>query len=246
MVWSTRRDVLLDDRALVEVGRDEVRGRADQLDPAGVRLAVRVGALEAGQERVVDVDRLAGQRLAQLGGEDLHVAGQHHQLDVVLRDHVEDVLLHRRPWSRREVIGCVLERHPVETGQVTEVGVVGDDQRQRDRQVARPLAEQQVVDAVPGLAGEDEGAAAASDVVKVPLGAQALGDRREGPLEVRPVEAGLHLHPHEEAARLGGGELLELGDVAPGLDDRAGDLVHDAGTVGAGQGQQPVGGVDHG
>ena len=48
--------VLLDDRALVEVGGDVVGGRADQLDAALERLVVGLGALEARQERVVDVD----------------------------------------------------------------------------------------------------------------------------------------------------------------------------------------------
>ena len=42
--------VLLDDRALVQVARDEVGGGADELHAAGVRLLVRVGTLEAGQE----------------------------------------------------------------------------------------------------------------------------------------------------------------------------------------------------
>ena len=49
-------DVLLDDRALVEIGGDEMRGRADQLDAARMRLVIGLRALEAGQERMVDVD----------------------------------------------------------------------------------------------------------------------------------------------------------------------------------------------
>jgi hypothetical protein len=53
-------DVLFDDRALVEVGRHVVRGGADQLDAARMRLEVGPRALEAGQEAVVDVDRPAG------------------------------------------------------------------------------------------------------------------------------------------------------------------------------------------
>ena len=50
-------DVLLDDRAFVQVAGDEVGGGADQLDAALVRLRIRLGALEAGQEGMVDVDR---------------------------------------------------------------------------------------------------------------------------------------------------------------------------------------------
>ena len=48
-------DVLLDDRTLVQIGRDVVGGGADELDTAVVRLVVGLGALEAGQEGVVNI-----------------------------------------------------------------------------------------------------------------------------------------------------------------------------------------------
>jgi ribosomal protein L18 len=51
--------VLLDDRPLVEFAGHVVAGRADQLDAALVGLVVGLGADEAGQEGVVDVDDLA-------------------------------------------------------------------------------------------------------------------------------------------------------------------------------------------
>jgi len=54
---------------------------ADQLHAALVRLVVRLGALEAGQERMVDVDGPAFQLAAQVIREDLHVAREHHELD---------------------------------------------------------------------------------------------------------------------------------------------------------------------
>src|SRR5262249_10050591 len=53
-------DLLLDDRALVQVGRHVVRGRADQLHAVRVRLVIGPGPLEAGQEGVVDVDDAPG------------------------------------------------------------------------------------------------------------------------------------------------------------------------------------------
>ena len=62
-------DFLLDDRPLVEVRGDVMRGRADQLHPAGVRLLIRLGALEAGQEGVVDVDGAAASRAAHSSAE---------------------------------------------------------------------------------------------------------------------------------------------------------------------------------
>ena len=42
--------LLLDDRAFVEVGGDEVRGSADEFDATIVGLLVGLGAFEAGQE----------------------------------------------------------------------------------------------------------------------------------------------------------------------------------------------------
>src|SRR3546814_9153387 len=52
-------DRLFDDRPLVEVARHEMRGGADQLDPALVRAVIGFRALEAGQEAVVDIDAAA-------------------------------------------------------------------------------------------------------------------------------------------------------------------------------------------
>ena len=42
--------ILLDDRAFVQIGRHIVGRRPDQLHPPVVRLVVRLGTLEAGQE----------------------------------------------------------------------------------------------------------------------------------------------------------------------------------------------------
>jgi len=47
---------LFDDRALVEVRRDIVRGRPDQFHPAFISLMIGFGPLEGRQERVVNID----------------------------------------------------------------------------------------------------------------------------------------------------------------------------------------------
>ena len=60
------RDVLLDDRPVVELGRHVVRGRADHLDAALERAVVRARARERRQERVVDVDRGRGEPLEEV------------------------------------------------------------------------------------------------------------------------------------------------------------------------------------
>ena len=52
-------NILLDDRALVQIARDEMRGRPNQLHAAFVRLVVRLGAFEARQEGMMDIDSAA-------------------------------------------------------------------------------------------------------------------------------------------------------------------------------------------
>ena len=52
-------DILLDDRTLVEIRSDVMGCRADQFYTACMRLLVRVGALEARQEGMVDIDAAA-------------------------------------------------------------------------------------------------------------------------------------------------------------------------------------------
>ena len=49
-------DILMDDRPFVEIGRHEMRRRADNLHPARMRLMIRSRALETGEEGVVDID----------------------------------------------------------------------------------------------------------------------------------------------------------------------------------------------
>ena len=56
VAMGDRLHVLRDDRPFVEVGGHVMGGRPDQLHAALVRLVIGLGALEAGQERVVDVD----------------------------------------------------------------------------------------------------------------------------------------------------------------------------------------------
>jgi hypothetical protein len=103
-------DVLVDDRSLVEVARHIMRGGADQLHAALVRLVIRTRALEARQERVVDVDATAGEFCRQVVGQDLHIAGQHHEIGAGVLHQIPDrrlllrlVLLRRRQEVERDV-----------------------------------------------------------------------------------------------------------------------------------------------
>ena len=68
--------------------------------PRACAWLVGVRALEARQERVVDVDAASGEGVAQLGRQDLHVPGEHDELDVVLVDRGEHARLERGLRSR--------------------------------------------------------------------------------------------------------------------------------------------------
>ena len=75
--------VLLDDRALVQIGGRVVRGGADTLHAAAVGLVVGPAAAEGRQEGVVDVDDARRVGLDEVSVENLHVAGQDDQVDLV-------------------------------------------------------------------------------------------------------------------------------------------------------------------
>ena len=219
--------LLFDDRPLVEVGRHEVGGRADLLHAAGVGLAVGVCALEAGQERVVDVDAAPREVRAQLGGEDLHVAGEHHELHVVLGDDLADPVLEGGLVLRRGD-RPVLEGDAVVLGEAGVRVVVGEDQRHLDGQVAGLDLVEQVVHAVRGLGGEHQGAHGAAHHVDAVLDVEALDDGGERGGDRVDRGGGVDL---------AAGELAARGDVAARREQRAGHGMDDAGPVLAHEGE---------
>jgi probable blue pigment (indigoidine) exporter len=140
------RRVLVDDRALVEPGGHVVGGRPDHLHAPFPRLVVRPGAPEPGEEGVVDVDDPPRKRIAHRRRQHLHVAGEHHQLDLLLGDQGE-----QRGVGGVTGLGGdreVVEGHAVALGERAEVRVVRPDGDDVDRQLARPPAVQQVEQAV--------------------------------------------------------------------------------------------------
>ena len=233
-------DVLFDDRTFIEVARDVVRRRADDLDPARVRLVVWLGALEAGKEAVVDVDRPAGQRIAQRRREDLHVARQHDQVDPFALDQVDDavLLLFAVFGGDRQVV----EGDAVRLGERREVGVVGRDAGDLHRQLPAVHAEQQVVEAVTLLADQHHQSRLATGVVELPVHVEDFRERREA--FVQHIDLGrarhVEMHAQEEAPGFVVAELLRVQDVAAGLVQETGHAIDDAGGVRAGEGQDMV------
>lgn len=214
-------NTLLDDGALVQVSGDEMRRRADDLDAALVRLVVGLCALEGRQEAVVDVDDLAAHGLAQHGREDLHVAGEDDELDVMLPDQLEDLSL----LLRLGVLGHgqVVELDAVAPGQGLELRVVRHDDGHLDAQLARLGAEQQVVEAVANLGHHDEHARLLRHrpdlVVHLDLGGQGVEGRSEGVYR----RCGPEVDTHEELVGDRVGELLQVDDVDAVGGEDAGD-----------------------
>lgn len=75
-------DLLVEDRSFVEFFGHVVRGGPDQLHTPVMSLAVGVGSDEGREERVMNVDDPRSIGVDQDGRQDLHVAGQHHEIDV--------------------------------------------------------------------------------------------------------------------------------------------------------------------
>ena len=74
----------MDDRSFIEVGSDVMRTCPDHLDAPLVCLVIRLCALEAGQEAVMDVDAPPAEMRGLFVGQDLHVPRQHDQLGPTL------------------------------------------------------------------------------------------------------------------------------------------------------------------
>ena len=235
-------DALLDDRPLVEVAGDEMRRRADQLDAAVMRLVIRLGALEAGQEGMVDIDCPAAQGFAHFRRENLHVARQHHQVDIVGLDDFHHALfldalgLGRGARRQRQM----MERNVVTRRQLVEIRMVGNDGRDFHRQQAALVAEQQVIEAVADFRHHQHHARLLFRVMQLPVQPHAIGHggklRAQQRIRPRRVFRG-KVHAHEKQLGLGIAELRRIDDVAAMFGQEAGNAMNDTALVKTGQGK---------
>src|SRR5918997_6294693 len=139
-------DVLVDDGPRVEILRDVVGGRADRLHAPLVSPAVGVGPGEGGQEGVVDVDDAARIGFDKAGGEDLHVASAHHEVDAALGEQAQNPRLLLGLGLLRD--GKVIEGDTVALGARLQVGVVGDDERYLRLELPRVPTPEEIYQAV--------------------------------------------------------------------------------------------------
>ncbi len=230
---GVRRDVegsLGDDRALVEVGRHVVGGHASDPDALFERLEVGLGAGEGGQERRMDVDDPALVAKDDVRREDAHVAGQHHEVGVVLAEEIQQVFF----VGIAPFVADVVERDVVALGQRLEVGVVADDDAHVGAEVAAGPGLEDGFEAV-GLFGDQDG-----DLLGLAVGGEPdLDVDAEFRTEVVEVVAqrrfrtdhlaGVDVHRHPEDALADG--LVQVFDVDAPLEEQGRDFGDQPGVV---------------
>ncbi len=238
--WSTRCDALLDDGALVEVGRHEVRRRADELDASRVRLVVGACALEARQEGVVDVDDPPGQPGAELVGQHLHVAREDDDIDGVLLDEGQQPVLLLGLRLRRDRQDD--EGDAVALGEGPAVLVVRHDEGDVHGELPVVVPVQQVDEAVVVLRDHHEHPATRLLEAHVDRRVEARGPLLDHvPHGGRVVARGLEAGAHGEQAGVLVRELRLLEHVRRHVEQCARHGVDDAGAVLAGEGEDEVG-----
>ena len=193
--------VLVDDRPAIEFRRDVMGRGPDDLHSSGVCLVVRASSHEGWQERVMDVDDRLVVGTYKLGREDLHVAGKHHQVDLMLP---------QQRLNPRLLLGLRFRGHgQVEEGDAMgldlggEVVMVGDHQWDLGVQLARLPSPEHVDQAMPLLRDHDGHALGSVGEANPPSHPVLAGQRGEGGIELVPAQAeatALDLHPHEEGA----------------------------------------------
>ena len=77
-------DILFNDRAFVQIRCDVMGCGTNEFHPPVMCLVVGLGAFEAGQKRVVDIDSSARQIAAQVVAQNLHVTCQHYQFGLLI------------------------------------------------------------------------------------------------------------------------------------------------------------------
>src|SRR5690606_26484288 len=165
--------ILLNDRGLIEDAGDVVGGGADQLHTAIKSLMVGLCALEARQERVVDVDATAEEIRRQFIGEHLHVTGKDDQISASLFDHAAQLLflLGLRLAGNRQVPEREITQHDVA---VDFAWIVGDNADHIHGKLARAPAIKQINQAVIKARDENEHLAVLLLVAQSPGHVEAL------------------------------------------------------------------------
>ena len=183
----------------------------------------------------MDVDRRGAQPPEELGGEDLHVAGEDEEVDLAHR--LQRPAL--RLVLRIRVDGDVLEGEAELLDLLGVLGMVGDDRRDVGAELAAAPAPEQVREAVVFTRDHDRHPLALTRLGEAVLHLEARGDLLlEAAVELVSLLLGWGLedHPHEEPA-LVARVLVGVDDVEAGIGEEAADRGDQPGAVRAGEQQ---------
>ncbi len=206
--------VLFDDGSLIEFGGHVVGGGTDDLDPPFVGLVVGVPAGESRQEGVMDVDDPVGESIQDRVAEDLHVAGQYDQIDVLLLEESQHgALLLCLVYHRQVVVGDAEI-----AGGLGVVGMIADHQGDLGGELLHAPPRQQVVHAVRLLGHQQGHPPRLVRETEAPPHVEPFRQWTERPAEfgARKIHAvQLELDPLQEEAFLLIGVLVGVDDVGP-------------------------------
>ena len=160
-------DVLRDNWSFVQVRRDIMRGGTNHFDAPFIGPMIGLCALEPGQEAVVNVDDAAIELAAKLVGQDLHVAREDNEIDLLLFNHRKQfcLLVQLCFWRDRQIV----KRNALMLCPTLPAHMIGNDARHIHWQPRGRGPVQKIVQAVPALAYHDHCAQFLAQVVYLPV-----------------------------------------------------------------------------
>ncbi len=240
-------DVLVNDRAFIEVGRCVVCGRADEFYPACVGLVIGSATGECGEEGVVNVDDRYSEPVQQIGRKDLHVAREDDEIDVVFPAEADLLGLGVGPlFCAGGSDGYMVKGDPVVLRRFAESGVIGHDAGNLPVKLARLCPEENIVEAMGDLGdeerdpGDDIGPSDSNGHPQFARGKLSESLTLLAALFGAGSARGDPFHPLKENPFLGILMLIGVEDVSSTRENPAGYLGDNAGLVRAGEeGDEP-------
>ena len=177
----------------------------------------------------MDVDNLPTHYLAKLRRQHLHVPSQHHKLDIMLLDEIQNLRL--LLLLRVLVDGQVMELDPITLSQSLVIRVIADNDRDIDTKLLVLRSEQEVVETMANLRDHNEDFGllgfGPDGVIHLHVFSE-LGERfLQGFCGLGMAE----VYAHEELLAAGVGVLLEVQDVEALFGQETSDIVHDTRLV---------------
>ena len=183
----------------------------------------------------MDVDDPIRKRLGHERTEDLHVAGEDHEIDLLFVQHRDLGALLR--FLRRGGDREIAEGNPETLRDRLEILTIADDEGNLHGEFAALVAREEIVEAVIILRHEKRGPRHDVGEVQRPTHREALHDRSEGGGDTFAGDREtfqLPFHPHEEGTFLEIDMLIDVNDVTLIFVEKGREGGDDASPVGTG------------